>query len=202
MHESKNAQIKTFKRFLIYFLAFAITLVIISRLLCRYGFDSVIKEDGIVEWFEFLWCCLSGLFLFRAAHRTTDYASLFGVLWLLPIIAAVRELDHVFDLIFHGAWVVPAAIIALVALYRTFKSHGSIKIQVLRFLQTQPMILLGIGFFIICVFAQVSGQQVLWKAILGKHYVRNIGRFVEEFTEFLGYIILVIGSLECYLQEN
>lgn len=63
------------------------------------------------------------------------------------------------------------------------------------------MVFLGVGFFIIVVFAQLCGQQSMWKVILEQHYQRNIGRFLEEILEFLGYIILITGSIECYLQS-
>jgi hypothetical protein len=202
MNDLKNMQIKTLSRFLLYFAVFTIILVLLSLLLCRYGYGTGLREDGIIEWFEFLWLCISSLFLFLAARRTNEYASLFSVLWIIPLIAGIRELDAVFDSIFHGAWVIPAAAISMVVFYRIFKSFGQIKIEALRFTQTQQVVFLGIGFFIVVVFSRVCGEQAVWNSLLGEHYIRKVGRFIEEYLEFFGYVIIIIGSLECYLSSG
>jgi hypothetical protein len=76
------------------------------------------KENSIIEWLETLWLLLSSLFLFLGARKSAKHARLFAVLWLLPLIAAARELDGVFDrILFHGAWVIPAISICTVHIY-------------------------------------------------------------------------------------
>jgi hypothetical protein len=200
MDDLKDMQIKAFVRFSLYFAIFSIVLIVMLRLLCRFGFTAIIKEDGILEWLEFLWLLLSSLFIFFAARRTTRYSSLFAVLWLVPLIAGARELDAEFDRLFHGAWVIPAGFLALLVLNRISKCYSSLKAELLRFIQSQQMVFLSLGFFIVVVFAQVSGRQAVWHTLLGEHYVRDVGRFVEEYLEFLGYIIILVGSIECYVQ--
>jgi hypothetical protein len=202
MNGSKNIQTATLIRFSVYFTSFAVILFVILKMLSRYGLDLVLEENGIIEWLEFLWLILSSLFLFLAARRTNEYPVLYPILSLLPLIAGIRELDGPLDKIFHGAWMVPATILELTVLYRIIRSFGQFKAEALRFTQTQRMVFLGIGLFIVVVFAQLSGQQVVWLAILGEHYVRSVGRFVEELLEFLGYIILLIGTIECYISSG
>ncbi|MBN2269635.1 MAG: hypothetical protein JXN61_03420 [Sedimentisphaerales bacterium] len=144
---------------------------------------------------------LSSLFLFLAARKSVQYSRLYAVLWLLPLAAATRELDAVFDeILFHGAWAIPAWFILLVCLYRTFKSRSILKSEILEFAQTQQAVFLGLGFFIVAVFAQTFGQQAVMRAVFQEYYMRSIGGFIEEIIEFLGYVILVIGSFECYLR--
>ena len=107
-----------------------------------------------------------------------------------------------FDYAFHGAWAIPAGAIALMIVRRAFKSFGQLKAETLRFIETQQVVFLGIGFFTLVIFAQFTGRQVVWRAILGEHYVRIAGRFAEEIFELLGYVILVIGSIECYVSAG
>jgi hypothetical protein len=90
--------------------------------------------------------------------------------------------------------------IAVAAFCRTFKSYSILKSESIDFAQTQQAVFLGLGFFIVAIFAQICGEQAVMRTVLHDNYQRSIGRFVEEIIEFLGYIIVVIGSLECYLQ--
>jgi hypothetical protein len=192
---------KTLVRFSLYLLGCSLLTGTAMLLLYWFGYRVVLKEDGPVEWLEALWLLLSSLFLFLAARKSGKYARLFSVLWLLPLAAAVRELDAVFDrIVFHGAWFIPAAFILSVAFYRAFKSRSILKSEILEFVQTQQAVFLGLGFFIVVAFAQICGQQAVMRAVFQSNYIRSIGGFVEEIIEFLGYIILVVGSLECYLR--
>lgn len=202
MNNLNDVCIKLLARFIAYFVVLTIASSVILWLLCRYGFGVILNSDnGIVDWLEVLWLCLSSLFLFLASRRAGAYNKLFGIIWLLPLTGAMREGDAWFDLIFHGAWIIPAAVIALVVAYKIFRSPPGLGSKCLSFVQTHQAALLGVGFFIVVVFAQLSGKQAVWHVLLGDNYERNAGRFVEEWLEFLGYIIIVIGSLECFLCE-
>lgn len=194
---------KTLARFLLYFLGFSLLSGAVTLLLRWFGYGMVLKENGPVEWLEALWCSLCSLFLFLASRKSAQYARLFAVLWLLPLVATVRELDRVFDeMFFHGAWAVPAILIVLLAYYKASRYRNTVKLEFVAFMQTQQAVFFGLGFFIVTVFAQSFGQQAVMQAVFQEHYVRSIGRFIEEVIEFLGYIILVVGSLECYLRAH
>ncbi len=200
MNDLTSKQMKPFVRFCLYFITLAIILSIVAALLCRFGFEIVAKEDGLMEWLECLWLCISCLFLFLASTRKTDYSKLFGILWLVPLIAVFRELDGIFDkAFFHGAWVVPAGIIVILVVYKILKSSATLAAEVLGFMQSQQIIFLGFGFFMVVVFAQVCGWQAVWHKLLGEHYHRRVGRFIEELIEFFGYVTIIMGSLECWL---
>jgi len=194
---------KTLGRFTLYFTVFTFITVAVELLLYRFGPIIVLRENGVVEWLEFLWLILCSVFLFLAARKTIDYAKLFSVLWLLPLIAAVRELDGITDkMFFHGSWIVPMVIITVVSVHRIVKNFNALGPEALRFMKTQQVVFLGIGFFTVVVFAQICGNQHVLKVSFREHYQRYIGRYIEEIIEFLGYIILVIGSIDCYLQSG
>ena len=192
---------KTLVRFLLYLGGCSFIGGVAVLLLYWFGYDVVLKENGPIEWMEVVWLLLCSLFLFLASRNSNQYTRLFGVLWLLPLVAAVRELDRVFDeIFFHGSWFVPAVFIVLLVFYRISKSGGILKTEFIGFVQTQQAVFLGLGFFSVVVFAQIFGQQVVMRAVFREYYMRSIGGFIEEVIEFLGYIILLIGSLECYLR--
>src|SRR5210317_666394 len=100
---------KTLVRFSLYLIGCSLVAVIATLLLRCFGYQIILKENGPIEWVEFLWLMLTGLFLFLASRNSTRFAGLFAVLWLFPLLAGVRELDRVFDKnIFDGSWVIPA----------------------------------------------------------------------------------------------
>jgi hypothetical protein len=203
MNNLINSPKALFIRFLLYIVSAAVITGIAMLLLYNFGYQSVMGENGTVEWLEVVWLLTSSLFLFLAARKSTEYTRLFSILWLLPLIAIVRELDEILDKVFfHGAWMVPATLIALIVFYRVFKSYNILVPESLCFTQTQQAVFLGLGFFIVVIFAQLCGEQAVLKAIFRDDYQRHIGRFVEEILEFLGYIILDIGSLECYFNSK
>lgn len=191
---------KTLVRFSAYFGLSALVVAFSMLLLYLFGYDVIMRENGIIEWCEVLWLSLSSLFLFLAARKSDDYSRVFSVLWLLPLIAAFRELDGISDkLFFHGSWAVPAAIIAGIIFRRVSRSYNVLMPELLNFMQTQQAVFIGIGFFVVVIFAQLCGKQIVLKAIFHDAYQREVGRFLEEIMEFLGFIILDIGSIECYL---
>jgi hypothetical protein len=198
----KRNQIATLIRFSLYFVIFTFILFSVLQLLIHTGFEIMLKDNNIIEWTELLLLIATTVFLFLASRRTQEFPVLYTILALLPVIAAFRELDSVLDRIFHGAWIIPAAIIYMIIFYKIIKWFNQLKGEVLCFVQTQQMVFLGIGFLIVVIFAQLSGQQIVWRAVLGQNYLRVIGRLVEELTEFLGYFILLVGSVECWVSAR
>lgn len=192
----------TFIRFSFYFFGIAVCVFLVLRLLIQFGFQILLKDNNIIEWTEFFWLFVSSIFLFLSARSTGAFRTLYGILWIFPVVAGIRELDVVFDQIFHGAWAVPAGFLYALILYRGYVNFPGLKKETLRFVHTQQIVFLGLGLFVVVFIAQFMGQKVLWHAMLGQSYQRIIGRFVEEFLEFFGYILILVGSVECYLDAR
>jgi hypothetical protein len=199
MNNIQKNQVATFIRFLLYFFSFALVIFCILRLLILSGFQILLKDNNIIEWAEFCWLALSSSFLLMAARKSIEFSNLYAILGLFPILAGIRELDAVLDQIFHGAWAVPAGALYLLIIYRIYKKIQQLKGETLRFVHTPQIVFIGIGLFTVVFLAQFLGQKIIWQALLGPHYVRIAGRFIEEILEFFGYILLLVGSIECYL---
>jgi hypothetical protein len=52
------------------------------------------------------------------------------------------------------------------------------------------------------VFARLFGQKVLWKTMMGENYVRLTVRAIEESCELVGYLLILIGAIECLFAKN
>lgn len=197
----KRNRVATLIRFSLYFVVFTIILFVLLQILICTEF-KVLEENNILEWTEFLLLIISTLFLFLASRRTQEFPLLYTILAFLPVVAAIRELDAVFDGIFHGAWVMPATVVYMIILYKIVRWFNPLKDEVLRFAQTQQIVFLGIGFFVVVIVAQLSGQQIVWRAALGQNYLRVAKVLAEELAEFIGYSILVVGSIECWVSAR
>ncbi|MEN6307821.1 MAG: hypothetical protein ABFD91_08705 [Anaerohalosphaeraceae bacterium] len=134
---------------------------------------------------------------------TQEYKELFRVMFILPVIAVIRENDRLLETyVFDESWEV-FVIIGLIYLgYVFMKTARPVSLQFIKFTHTQPFICFVLGFFITVGFARIVGQQDLWRALLQERHHRMIGGFVEEIMEFFGYCIILIGSLECYFEAK
>jgi hypothetical protein len=174
-----------------------------SYLIQILGGDLVMRENGIVEWGQVLCLVFTTILLYYASKYSPEYQELFHVLYILPMIAIIRENDYLLDTyLFDESWetfVIIGLIYLGYVLTRIF--HPVVK-QFIKFTHTQPFICFVLGCFIIFVFSRIVGQQSLWRALLQERHHRAIGGFIEEIMEFLGYCIVLIGAIESYLEAK
>lgn len=189
----------TLMRYLGYGVVSTVILLVTMSIFYRQDGLYVLRENRFLETVQLGLLILAGFVLLNAACHTSQYSRFLMLLFLLILIAVIREMDGIFDqCIFHGSWAFIALlpVIAILCLIR--RNPPRLLTEFNRFYCTQEMIFLGIGFYIVTIFSQLCGRQVVWRVILGEQYVREVGRYVEELLELLGYMLLTIGSLECY----
>jgi len=76
-----------------------------SFLIQQVGGYEIMRENGPVEWTQFVWLILSSALFYLAARAGKRYRELFHVLLIMPMIAATRELDNLLDVqIYRGTW--------------------------------------------------------------------------------------------------
>lgn len=166
------------------------------------GYGSVlVGENGVVEWAQVGCLVSTSLLFYRAAKRTPTYRRLFALFFVLPLVAAVRELDGVLDTyVFDNSWKVIVGLLLLYAGYFTWRNFARIKAESRAFMETRAFGFLWCGFVVVFIFSRLFGQKVFWKALLGEEYIRLVARTVEEGCELLGYWFILTGALECLLQ--
>ena len=189
-------------RFLIYLISPVILLEIYVQFAVAGYAHCLARENHVMEWLEFGWLMLMAVMLFLAGLKHVDQRWLFHTLLLLPLIGGVRELDDVFEeLLFDKAWIVVAGMLAVWFLASVFRRRKEFSSQAKALVRSRAFAFLISG-LLVFAFSQVFGQQVLWKAVMGEDYVRDAKRIIEETCELLAYALLLIGSLECWLQES
>ena len=127
-------------------------------------------------------------------------AFLFGGIALAFLI---RELKYFLDsAIGTNFWqVVLAVALALVIVY-TYRHQRRFLIAWGRIWPSPGISFLFIGLLIVVVFARLVGHEPLWQSILGDAYLRLAKRAVEEFMQFMGYSIWLIGTIEFTIQAH
>lgn len=193
-----------FIRYFVYCAAMSGVIGLSSYLIQKvWGGESVMRENGVVEWLQVACLFFAALLLLLAGKRSTEYKELLGILCFLPVVALIRENDKLLETyVFADAWevlVLTALIYPGYVLSRTFHIVSK---QLNRFSYTQPFLCFVFGCFLIFAFSRLVGQQSLWQALLEERNHRSIGGFVEEIMELLGYCVLLIGSIECYIEAR
>jgi hypothetical protein len=194
---------KVFSRFLVYTLiifAIAVSLPVIVE----YGDFIVFAENGPVEWMQLIFIFVSvALLLFDSFHNVCEFKQLFCAVAFLQLCAAAREMDLVFDnLIPVAGWKLPAVLCASVVIIIYWKSKDAFEEQVGYFIRTRSFTLLWCGFIIAVPYSQLVGHGKFLELLMGNDYMRDYKRVIEELGEFLGYLFIMIGSIEAVLQRK
>ncbi|MDN3616569.1 hypothetical protein ACFFUS_09250 [Vibrio gallaecicus] len=176
-----------------------LTISIVTNLALRVDFmffNDLPSELSITEMLQqllLLGCVLSFIHLAKqraeVKHAALLIAAFFAVMF-------IRELDHWFDFIFHGAWVYPAVLVAGSAIYYACK-NGKQTIEQLGLILASPhMNTLVIGLMLLLVFSRLFGMGSFWQGVMGENYVGDVKNIAEEGTELLSYALIALGSIK------
>ena len=158
--------------------------------------NGSIGENSVTEMLQQLLLVLSsGAFTFLAKkrpevkHAAMLISAFFAVMF-------IRELDHWFDMIVHGAWVVPALLVAGSAIFFAIKNGKRTIDQLALILASPHMNLLVTGVMLLLVFSRLFGMGSFWHGVMEEHYIRNVKTIAEEGTELLAYSLIAFASLK------
>ncbi|MCC5517005.1 hypothetical protein BCT65_007990 [Vibrio splendidus] len=132
-------------------------------------------------------------YLAREKHEVKHAALLISAFFAVLFI---REMDFWFDKIVHGAWVVPALLVAGSAIFYALKNGKQTIEQLALILASPHMNLLVTGVMLLLVFSRLFGMGSFWHGVMGEHYIRNVKTIAEEGTELLAYCLIAFASLK------
>ena len=154
-------------------------------------------ENGLLEWLQITMLLLCSILLYFVARRMTEIHEAAHILFVMPLLACVRELDHIFDeYVFDGAWQMIAMGLLVYLAYFAVSHRQHLKQQMLRILAIPSTGLLFSGFLTVMLFSRMFGQQKFWQFALDDNYIRLAARITEEGCETFGYLLLVFGCIE------
>jgi len=186
-------------RFSVYTLLIAALSIMLPAVVRQQGV-AFFYENGALEWCQFglLGICVllfAGGALCLPAHR--QLAALLGC---VTAFAAMREMDRVLGrLLPVVSWKIGGLFLAAAAWL--LLRHGRVLLpQIAAFLRTPAFVMLWAGFVIAVPLAQLVGHAPFFRLFMDEVHVRDIKRVFEESGEFMGYLILLFGTLESLLQ--
>ncbi|MEZ8284198.1 hypothetical protein AB4277_14120 [Vibrio splendidus] len=176
-----------------------LAICIVANLALRIDFillNGNVGEISVTEMLQqILLIIASGSFAYLAREkREVKHAALlisafFGVMF-------IREMDFWFDKIAHGAWIVPALLVAGSAVFYAIKNGKRTIDQLALILASPHMNLLVIGVMLLLVFSRLFGMGSFWHNVMGDDYVRVVKNIAEEGTELLAYCLIAFASLK------
>ena len=175
---------------------------IVTNLALRIDFvllNGNVGETSVTEMLQqLLLIVTSGTFAYLAIkksevkHAALLISAFFAVMF-------IRELDHWFDMIAHGAWAYPAIIIAVSAIFYAVKNGKRSLDQLACILASPHMSLLVTGLMLLLVFSRLFGMGSFWHNVMGDDYVRVVKNIAEEGTELLAYCLIAFASIKTVL---
>jgi hypothetical protein len=172
---------------------------IVANLALRIDFvllNGNVGEISVTEMLQQLLLIISsGSFAYLARekrevkHAAMLISAFFGVMF-------IREMDFWFDKIVHGAWIVPALLVAGSAILYAIKNGKRTIDQLALILASPHMNLLVTGVMLLLVISRLFGMGSFWHNVMGDDYVRAVKNIAEEGTELLAYFLIAFASLK------
>lgn len=160
-----------------------------TRLLKTY-----LSEESFTEYAQTV-CILITLILFLVlAVKRPDLRQAAVLISGFFSVIMIRELDGVFDAVYHGFWLVPALLVTLLSLLYALKDGGSLVRQMANILRAPSMKILICGLMILMVYSRLFGMGSFWNEVMSAHYVREVKIIAEEGTELLAYCLITFGA--------
>lgn len=177
-------------------IAFLLSLIFIDVLYLKNGLgeDSLteICQEAILFAISITFWVLSKRFIrYRAAYILIGgfFACMF-----------IRELDQIFDLIFHGAWFYLALPVALCCIFYAFLHKKQTVDGLCHFTRQRSYPMMVAGLICVLVFSRLFGMGELWRGIMGEDFNRLAKNMAEEGSELLGYGFMLLATCSYWLK--
>lgn len=164
--------------------------------------SATVQEYGIFESAQSVVLLLISLSFGIQACRNKEYRPILFSLSMLSLAALIREQDAYFDLLLPSigwswCWIFPIA--GLCCLIRSRKTLGP---AMRTFLQSNSFHMMVAALIIIVPVAQCLGHRSFLVDLLGNNQIDAalVRRILEEPTELLGYIQILLASVESLIE--
>lgn len=180
-----------------------VALSILVNLCLRIDFTLLhhgLGETSVTEISQSVMLAITSLAFFFLAgnNRSLRHAAvLFGGFFTVLFI---RESDVWFDLIYHGAWAVPAVFVAIAASYYAYSGGRSTLQQMADIFNSRYMPMLVTAVVVLLVFSRLYGMGSFWHSVMEEHYLRDVKNLSEEAIESLCYSLIAFCAIKTHLQ--
>ena len=158
-------------------------------------FGNAVGEWSLVELTQEGFLAASIAAFARLAMRRADDRPFAVLATALFACMFLREMDEALDLIAHGFWKYPVAVLVAGALAWASRDWRMAVQGLVRFLASRAGTVMTIGLVLLLFYSRLIGMTSLWTGLLGEQYIRVFKNTIEETTELLGYTFILAASV-------
>lgn len=156
---------------------------------------NAVGEFSATEFSQLVLLAITVLGFVHLARRSRDdrrFAVLAAGLFACMLI---REVDAVLDLLLDGLWQGLVTLVSVICLIYGLFDWRSMLRGMARLVISRAGVVMIIGLAILLAYSRLLGMGLLWQDLLDDGYLRLFKNAIEESTELLGYVIILIASL-------
>lgn len=202
-------------RYLAYLFGFAIVTALLTQLEAAYPgslrlqvfvgpLDTLgTSEFSPLETIQLVVLLACGAMMAWVAQYCLQQRPLAILLGGLALGCLIRELDYFLDRhVADNFWQVLSAVVAALLIAYAYRNRRRMQIALARSWPSPGLTLLYAGALVLFVFSLLIGHEPLWQSIFGDEYRRSAKTAIEEFIEWIGYALWLIGSIEYTYQAQ
>lgn len=182
------------------FAALNVSMIYGIWLMARVGGTGLFSEGSRLEWTQFSALVgVAGLFLL-ATVRLPAHRQLHVLLAAAACLGGIRELDAYFDRWLPGVgWHLPFwCLLVSVGAYAG-RHRAALRTQLGEFASHRAFAFMWCAFILAAPFGQMIGHGAFLQELFGEDYRRPMKRVIEESAETLGYLWVLLASIDWLL---
>lgn len=153
-------------------------------------------EASITESLQLMMLVISVWAFYSLMRERKDITHAAALISGFFTVLAIREMDVWFDMIFHGAWVLPALTVTAVACIYAYRGGKNTVNEMATILNARHMNILIGGVVLLIVFSRLYGMGHFWHSVMGEHYIREVKNVSEESMELLCYCLIALAAVK------
>lgn len=167
-----------------------------------YWLHNFVYEISLTEITQELMLAAITLSFFISAYRRLVYRHARVLIGGFFLCMLIREMDFVFDMLWHGAWVWFALAVTLFCVLYSLKDLPATLRGMAHFFSHPSYGMMWSGLLCILVFSRLFGMHLLWQGLMLDGYNRVVKNMVEEGCELLGYALCLLATASYLRREQ
>ena len=165
-------------------------------------FNDNIGENSLTEYLQQAYLFTTAVLFALLCIRHPKNRGFYVLVSSFFCVLLIRELDAFFDLISHGFWVYPAALVAVFAIFYAVLNVKTTIEPLGAYIKHNSFGLMLGAMVTLLIFSRLFGMGDLWHGALHDSYARIVKNCVEEGVELLAYSLILFSAGWYYFSET
>lgn len=187
---------KAFIKFLIQGAITAATVMVIWADLNFQVNGRVLSEISYTEFLQSIFILTTSVAFFINYLKQGSIKGLALLISGFFLVILIRESDFYFDQIMRKLWFITALVVTAITFVVYWPNRKSFNKEVAAFTAKPSYGMMVSGMLIVLIFSRLFGKGDFWEELMGQNYLRNVKDVVEEGTELLGYMLVLMATFD------